>query len=55
MRIGNEQLLDNLEEGVVIQNEETNEIIFINEAAKRIGTSKNYNLKNDGDPSSFTN
>ena len=55
MRIGNEQLLDNLEEGVVIQNEETKEIIFINEAAKRIGAAKSNKLKNDGDPSSFTN
>ena len=30
LRIGNEQLLDNLEEGVVIRDEETQEIIFIN-------------------------
>ena len=33
LRIGNEQLLDNLEKGVVIRDEETQEIIFINQAA----------------------
>ena len=29
LRVGNEQLLDNLEEGVIIQNEENLDIIFI--------------------------
>ena len=40
LRIGNEQLLDNLEEGVVIQNEENLDIIFINQAAKQLGSKK---------------
>ena len=34
LRTGNEQLLDNLEEGVIIQEKDTQEIIFMNKSAK---------------------
>ena len=36
LRMGNEQLLNNLEEGVVIQEESTTEIKFLNTAAKHL-------------------
>ena len=36
LRTGNEQLLNNLEEGVVIQDPDIREIVFINTAAKNI-------------------
>lgn len=34
LRIGNESILDGLEEGVIIKDEFTNEIIYINKSAK---------------------
>ena len=34
LRTGNKQLLDNLEEGVIIQEKDTHEIIFMNRSAK---------------------
>lgn len=37
VRAGNEQILDDLEEGVIIQNPETQEVIYMNEAAKLLG------------------
>ena len=33
LRTGNEQLLNNLEEGVIIQEKDTQEIIFMNKSA----------------------
>ena len=36
LREGNEQLLDNLEEGVIILEEDTLNLFFMNEAAKTI-------------------
>ena len=36
LRIGNDSLLDSLEEGVIIQNEQTREIIYINQAATKV-------------------
>ena len=36
LREGNEQLLNDLEEGVVIQHLDTHEILFVNKAAKKI-------------------
>ena len=36
LRTGNEQVLDNLEEGVIIQNKDTHKVVFINKAAKRM-------------------
>ena len=40
LRQGNEELLNGLDEGVVIQHEDTQEIIFLNSAAKKLQTSK---------------
>lgn len=37
LRKGNDELLDNLEEGVLIRDVSTSQVIFINESAKAIG------------------
>ena len=44
LRTGNEQLLDDLEEGVIIQKDETNEILFMNKAIQKLSS-----LYTDGD------
>ena len=36
LRNGNDQLLNSLEEGVVIQRKDTKEIVFLNSAAKNL-------------------
>ena len=38
LRNGNEELLNSLEEGVIIQTEDTHEVVFINEVGKKIST-----------------
>ena len=40
MRQGNDQLLDDLEEGVIIKDASSDEIIYINKSAKQIGKKK---------------
>ena len=37
LKRGNEQLLDNLEEGVIIQQDDNLEILYMNEAARKVG------------------
>lgn len=43
LREGNEQLLNNLEEGVIIGHEDNTKILFMNEAAKRFQSRKQGN------------
>ena len=45
--MGNEELLNNLEEGVIIQHQDTNEIVFLNTAAQKFKQCEdlsNYNI-----------
>ena len=51
LRMGNDSILDGLEEGVIIKDELTDEIIYINKAAKQMSTKKSdcSGLENEAD------
>ena len=46
LRTGNEELLNNLEEGVVILDNENEEILFVNSAAKQFKFGSSVSLDN---------
>lgn len=50
LRKGNDELLDELEEGVVIQEESTKRVIYMNQSAKSLGSKKS----NANEPSAST-
>ena len=49
LRNGNDQLLNSLEEGVVIQRKDTKEIVFLNSAAKNLQRPADLEDKNEYD------
>ena len=56
--MGNDSILDGLEEGIIIKDELTNETIYINKSARQMGMKKeDYTVQenNDADYISFVN
>ena len=45
LRNGNEKLLHDLKEGVIIMDQETGLVLFVNQAAKRFNVRKNRNFE----------
>ena len=48
LRAGDEQLLNDLKEGVIIMDEESGLVLFVNKAAKKFNFKKNENINSRG-------
>ena len=48
LRAGDEQLLNDLKEGVIIMDEDSGLVLFVNKAAKKFNFTKNENINRRG-------